>query len=278
MHVACLSPSRSSEWLRAGVELLDRRVRGQLGEAQPAVQSALLDRGDVGGEKVVRGPRVAGLGFSAVSSVGASLSAAALDAELLYPPQTDILQTEVDVAIRVREVIFDRGLAGVERPDDIRAFVTSRRSATRPTRRRRNRSRVDLCVVDLTRLRRSAPTLSWPRPRVLFVNGQTTDETLTAAKRVSRALGLRATIMPRRGELQLQAADGDATPVSMVAADPSGVHMTRAASMAQTVEDLDTGRLAPTGAMKEIEAIPRTPPLPTWQFALAAAAGRPRWP
>ncbi len=50
---------------------------------------------------------------------------AELDSGLLYPPQTDILQTEVATAIRVCEVIFDRGLAGVERPEDIPAFVNS---------------------------------------------------------------------------------------------------------------------------------------------------------
>jgi malate dehydrogenase (oxaloacetate-decarboxylating)(NADP+) len=43
----------------------------------------------------------------------------------LYPPQTGILQTEVDVAVRVATMIFDRGLAGVDRPGDVRGFVTS---------------------------------------------------------------------------------------------------------------------------------------------------------
>ena len=42
--------------------------------------------------------------------------------------------------------------------------------------------------------------------RVLFVNGQSTDQTLAAAERLGQALGLRAKIMPRWGELQLQAA------------------------------------------------------------------------
>jgi malate dehydrogenase (oxaloacetate-decarboxylating)(NADP+) len=43
----------------------------------------------------------------------------------VYPPQTAILQTEVDVAVRVATTIFERGLADIDRPEDIRSFVTS---------------------------------------------------------------------------------------------------------------------------------------------------------
>ena len=49
---------------------------------------------------------------------------------LLFPPQSDIVQVEVATAIKVCDVIFDRGLAGVERPSDVRAFVEP--SCTRP--------------------------------------------------------------------------------------------------------------------------------------------------
>jgi hypothetical protein len=45
---------------------------------------------------------------------------------------------------------------------------------------------------------------------VLFVNGQATDQTVGAARRLGRALGLRAKIIPRWGELELQAEDEDA--------------------------------------------------------------------
>jgi malate dehydrogenase (oxaloacetate-decarboxylating)(NADP+) len=44
---------------------------------------------------------------------------------LLYPPQTDILNTEIATAVKVCEVIFERGLARVEKPTDMRAFVES---------------------------------------------------------------------------------------------------------------------------------------------------------
>jgi malate dehydrogenase (oxaloacetate-decarboxylating)(NADP+) len=47
-----------------------------------------------------------------------------LDTGLLYPPQSDILSTEVKVAEKVAEVIFARGLARVERPKgDLHGFI-----------------------------------------------------------------------------------------------------------------------------------------------------------
>src|SRR5258708_4942591 len=45
--------------------------------------------------------------------------------------------------------------------------------------------------------------------RVLFINGQATDQTVDAAERLGRALGLRAKLMPRWGELQLLSDDED---------------------------------------------------------------------
>ena len=40
--------------------------------------------------------------------------------------------------------------------------------------------------------------------RTLFVNGQATDHTVAAAERLGRALGIRAELMPRWGELELK--------------------------------------------------------------------------
>jgi len=41
----------------------------------------------------------------------------------LYPSQSNILETEVTTATRVAEFMFDKGLAQVERPRDIRAWI-----------------------------------------------------------------------------------------------------------------------------------------------------------
>src|SRR4051794_2643008 len=44
---------------------------------------------------------------------------------LLYPPQANILETEIKTAARVARLAFDSGLARVDRPTDIEAFVRS---------------------------------------------------------------------------------------------------------------------------------------------------------
>ena len=109
--------------------------------------------------------------------------------------------------------------------------------------------------------------------RVLFTNGQATDQTVAAAERLSRTLGLRAKLMPRWAELQLQSDDKDAATISQVAANPTGVDMDRVASTIRAIEDVEAGRLTQDAAMQAIGAISRAPPAPTWLFALAAGAG-----
>jgi hypothetical protein len=47
--------------------------------------------------------------------------------------------------------------------------------------------------------------------RVLYVNGQATEQTVAAAEQLGRMLGLRAKVMPRWGELQLQSEDEKAS-------------------------------------------------------------------
>jgi uncharacterized membrane protein YjjP (DUF1212 family) len=109
--------------------------------------------------------------------------------------------------------------------------------------------------------------------KVLFANGQATEQTIGAAERLGRALKLRAKIIPRWGELELQAEDKDAQLSFQIAADPTGVDMDRVASAMRAVEDVEAGRLTPDASAKAIAAIAKAPPAPTWLFALAAAAG-----
>lgn len=45
------------------------------------------------------------------------------DRGMLFPPQNDILETEITTATRVAEYIFERGHATVDRPKDIRAWI-----------------------------------------------------------------------------------------------------------------------------------------------------------
>jgi malate dehydrogenase (oxaloacetate-decarboxylating)(NADP+) len=45
---------------------------------------------------------------------------------LIYPPQSQILEASLHVAERIAACIFDQGLAGVPRPDDIGALIRTR--------------------------------------------------------------------------------------------------------------------------------------------------------
>jgi uncharacterized membrane protein YjjP (DUF1212 family) len=109
--------------------------------------------------------------------------------------------------------------------------------------------------------------------RTLYVNGQSTDQTLAAAEQLGAALGLRTTIIPRWGELQLQASDGHEHLVAIVAADPTGVDMDRVVRAMGMMDEVRAGRLTSADALAANEAIARAPPAPTWLFTLAAAAG-----
>jgi malate dehydrogenase (oxaloacetate-decarboxylating)(NADP+) len=59
----------------------------------------------------------------AARAVAVHVTQAELDSGLLYPPQSTILETEVAVAVQVAETIFKRGMAGVDKPADVRKFV-----------------------------------------------------------------------------------------------------------------------------------------------------------
>jgi uncharacterized membrane protein YjjP (DUF1212 family) len=79
--------------------------------------------------------------------------------------------------------------------------------------------------------------------------------------------------MPRWGELQLEAREGETRLISVVAAEPTGVAMGRVAGAMRVVEKLCAGQLTYTAASGVISNISQAPPAPTWLFALAAAAG-----
>ena len=124
---------------------------------------------------------------------------------------------------------------------------------------------------DLPATSRAPSDLVLAFTRVLHVNGESTDDTLAAADRLANHFGLRASILPRWGELQIESADDGL--VSVAAADPTGIDMDRVASAVRAIDEFTAGRLAPAAAMETIRAIARAPPAPTWLFTLAAAAG-----
>jgi uncharacterized membrane protein YjjB (DUF3815 family) len=109
--------------------------------------------------------------------------------------------------------------------------------------------------------------------RLLYVNGESTDEAMVAGERLGGSLDLDASIQARWGELQVQPRDGDATLLLVKAADPAGVDMDRVVSAMRAAADLYAGVIAPPAFRAAINAISQAPAVPTWLFALAAAAG-----
>jgi uncharacterized membrane protein YjjP (DUF1212 family) len=81
--------------------------------------------------------------------------------------------------------------------------------------------------------------------RVLYVNGQATEQTVSAAERLARALGLHATILPRWGALDILIDDKQGIRTTQVAADPAGVEMDRVASAMRAIDAIEAGRLTP---------------------------------
>ena len=58
-------------------------------------------------------------------AVSDQITADQLAQGLLYPPQSNILETEIQTAIRVAKLVFDHDLARVDRPDNLEAWIRS---------------------------------------------------------------------------------------------------------------------------------------------------------
>jgi malate dehydrogenase (oxaloacetate-decarboxylating)(NADP+) len=61
--------------------------------------------------------------IEAAKGLAGQVSPEQLKLGILYPPQSEILKVEARTAERVAEFIFDKGLATVERPGDIRSWI-----------------------------------------------------------------------------------------------------------------------------------------------------------
>jgi uncharacterized membrane protein YjjP (DUF1212 family) len=107
----------------------------------------------------------------------------------------------------------------------------------------------------------------------LFVNGETTQETVHAIARAAVYLRCRAITFPRWGAVVVQLQDDDGEVLSIIEAVPSRVDMDRVACVLETIDRLCDGRMAAIDAMPAIRRIADTPPTPSWLLALAAAIG-----
>jgi uncharacterized membrane protein YjjP (DUF1212 family) len=131
--------------------------------------------------------------------------------------------------------------------------------------------KTQLSVASTTR--KECANLILASARVLYVNGESTHQTVAAAEHLSNCLGFRATIFPNWGKLELQTEDTDGQFISVTEAAPSGVNMDRVVSTLRTIDELCDGRLVPAHAIAAINRIAEAPPAPTLLFTLAAAVG-----
>jgi malate dehydrogenase (oxaloacetate-decarboxylating)(NADP+) len=61
--------------------------------------------------------------IEAAKAVADQVSPELLAQGLLYPLQANILETEIKTAARVAKLVFDSGLAGIDRPADMEALI-----------------------------------------------------------------------------------------------------------------------------------------------------------
>jgi uncharacterized membrane protein YjjP (DUF1212 family) len=108
---------------------------------------------------------------------------------------------------------------------------------------------------------------------LLFQNGQTTRSTTAMVTRLAAALGHRAVVFPRWGEICIRV-DG---PVDgrheIVGAVPANVDMNKVLATMKVIDEMCEGRLTLTAARSSFEAIARYPPVGIVRFALFAGAG-----
>jgi uncharacterized membrane protein YjjP (DUF1212 family) len=108
---------------------------------------------------------------------------------------------------------------------------------------------------------------------LLFENGQTTERTIEQTERLGDSLGVRATLLPRWGELTLRIDDGGAAQLETVAANPLGVDMGKVAATVEVIDGVCEGRIGSEAVGPALAAIKRHPPVSLARFALLAAAG-----
>jgi len=109
--------------------------------------------------------------------------------------------------------------------------------------------------------------------RLLFVNGQTTERLVEASEQLAGALGFRATIFPRWGELVLRIEHEPGSRYEIVAAEPTGMDMNKVTATMAVIDKVCDGRMDAAVARSALETITRLPAVSLWRFALFAAAG-----
>jgi uncharacterized membrane protein YjjP (DUF1212 family) len=108
---------------------------------------------------------------------------------------------------------------------------------------------------------------------LLFQNGQTTQRTTTTVTRLGAALGHRALLFPRWGEISIRVDGPVGSRQEIVGATPAAVDMNKVVATMKVIEDVCDGRINVTAARSSFEAIARYPPVGIARFAFFSAAG-----
>jgi uncharacterized membrane protein YjjP (DUF1212 family) len=109
--------------------------------------------------------------------------------------------------------------------------------------------------------------------KLLFENGQTTERMVAASEQLAEALGVRATLFPRWGELVLRIEDDAGSRYEIVAAEPAGMDMNKVTATMAAIDKVCDGRMEAAAVRSALEAITRLPPVSIARFVLFAAAG-----
>jgi Putative threonine/serine exporter len=103
--------------------------------------------------------------------------------------------------------------------------------------------------------------------RLLFENGQSTEKVVSALDQLAAAMGFRATVFPRWGELTVLITDGSGSRNEILASVPAGVDMRKVAATIGVIDDVCAGRLDGAAARSALETIVRFPPVSITRFA-----------
>jgi uncharacterized membrane protein YjjP (DUF1212 family) len=109
--------------------------------------------------------------------------------------------------------------------------------------------------------------------KLLFENGQSTENVVSALDQLAAIMGFRATVFPRWGELTILINDGSGSRHQILAAAPVRVDMHKIAETIGVIDDVCNGHLGAAAARAALDAVTRFPPVSITRFALLAAAG-----
>src|SRR5262249_19784440 len=100
---------------------------------------------------------------------------------------------------------------------------------------------------------------------VLQDNGESTDDTISAATRLGQALDMSVSITPEWSSLHLWS--------HIVETNPTNINMNRVGPALELVDQVVAGRLTPSAAAAALHTVSGAPPASTWLFTLAAVTG-----